>query len=113
MTVSIYSTGTQTSVIGTTHTLDVAGTSGTFQLAVDLTNMINGDVLELRIGVNIFGGQSNRTVWYKAHRNAQGSDNAITLSPPTPAPITGSFTATLLQTTGTVHAYPWAIYKYP
>lgn len=113
MTVSIYATGTTTAVIGTTHNLSTAGPSGTYQFAIDLTNMADGDSLEIRCSVKIFGGKSSAVVWYKAHRNTQGADNVISLSPPAPCPITGSFSVSILQTTGTGRAYDWCVMYFP
>lgn len=49
MTVWTNQKGTQTAVISTEHTLAQNSNANTFQFSVDMTNMANGDITELRV----------------------------------------------------------------
>ena len=104
MPVASAASGTQTSVIGTEHTLSNQTTVGFYQLSVNLTNMVNGDVVELRIKSKTLTGDTEEEVYSTIYSHDQGTC-PIALSPP--LPVLFSVTATLKQTAGAVHAYPW------
>lgn len=109
MAVSINTSGTQTAVIGTEHILATIATAGTYQLAVDLTNLTNSDTVELRVKVKALAASTSKQVFYAAYSNPQG-DDVIKLSPPTPSPT--EFIVTLKQTAGTSRSFDWAVYQY-
>lgn len=105
MAVSVESSGTQTATIGTEHTLASPTTAGVRQLCVDLTNLLNGETVELRINRKTLTGGTIFT-WQVAvfsHLQAQ----PIVLSIPMPSPYGGTFT--LKQTVGTGRAFPWSV----
>lgn len=109
MAVSENTGGSQTAVIDTEHTLATITVAGTYQLMVEVTNMVNGDELELRIKVKGRSASTSREVFYALRANDQGND-LVVLSPPVPAPF--EFIATLEQTAGTGRAFIWSIYEY-
>ena len=109
MAVSENTGGTQTATVTTEHTLATITAAGTYQLAVETTNMVAGDALELRIKVKARSASTSREVFYASYSGAQGNDQ-VKLSPPVPAPH--EFIATLKQTTGTSRNFIWAIYEY-
>lgn len=103
MTWTIDGNGTQTATIGTEHILDTPSTSATYEFAVDLVNLANGDVVELRIYDKI-DGTNLRQIWKGTFSNVQV--NAPKL-PPTALPSGGQFT--LKQTAGTGRNFPWRV----
>ncbi len=110
MAVSVNSSGSQTCTIGTEHALATVTVAGTYQLALDLSNLANGDALEVRIKCKAYSGQSSKTAFTATYAHAQGADGALVFSPPVPAPV--EFAATIKQTAGTGRAVPWAVYAY-
>jgi len=65
MAVVVESSGTQTAVIGTEHTLASPTTAKTRQLVVDLSNLANGDVVELKVRRKVLAAGAERT-WQTA-----------------------------------------------
>ena len=110
MTVSENTGNTQTATISTEHTLATITTAGTYQLLVELTNMVDGDELELRIKVKGRSGSTSRVLFFQTYKHAQGADAIVAISPPVPAPF--EFVATLKQTAGTGRNFVWSIYQY-
>lgn len=109
--------GTQTAVIGTEHTLDAETTAGVYTITVNLKNMVNGDILQLRVYKKVLTGDAQSWLMYEAeYSNLQGDAAAVgskangevlVISPA----IVGAFgcTFTLLQTAGTGRAFPWVV----
>ena len=102
--------GSQTATISTEHTLATITAAGTYQLIVDLSNLANGDELELRIKVKARSSSGSKVVFISHYAHDQGDDGALVLSPPVPAPQ--EFVATLKQVAGTGRSFEWAIYEY-
>jgi hypothetical protein len=100
--------GTQTSVIGTEHTLATDTTNATFYFEVDITNLANGDILELRIYTMTLNGGTLRLAW-KSTYGPVPPINDIAASPPQPSDQ--SYRATLKQTAGTGRAWPWKVLR--
>jgi hypothetical protein len=106
MTVASNQSGSQTAVISTEHTLGTAiTTAGVFVLVVDTANMVNGDVLELRLYTKYASGGTERQAYFASFSNVQGSPNLYSV----PVPSDTSFKATLKQTAGTGRVFPWNI----
>ena len=101
------SSGTQTAVISTEHTLVSITTNKTLLLVVDLINMVASDTTELRIKTKVLSGGVLRTVYYQRFVNAQAADDIISVSIPLPSDIQADFT--LKQTAGTGRNYPWKV----
>jgi len=98
--------GTQTATVSTEHTLGSAiTTAGTYLLAVDTTNMVAGDVLELRAKVKILTGGSERLLLIGQFAGAQVDVFKITI----PVVSLYSVSFTLKQTSGTSRAFDWNI----
>lgn len=110
MAVSENTGGTQTATPGTEHTLATITGPGTYQLMVELTNLVDGEALELRIKVKGRSASSSRVVFATTYEHDQGADAAVALSPPVGAPH--EFVATLKQVGGTGRDFVWAIYEY-
>lgn len=109
------STGTQTATVGTEHTLLTEATSGIFVLVVNLKNMVNGDILELRAYVKTLTGDANPLLMFEQiYANVQGDAAAAgssakgpvhVKSPPIESPY--SLVWTLKQVAGTSRNFDW------
>lgn len=99
------SSGTQTAIIGTEHTLASPTTNQTRVLRIDLGAMIAGDTVELRIKTAVLAGGTVRDQHYLTYVNTVGV--AIVETVPISSDVGATFT--LKQTTGTGRAYPWKV----
>jgi hypothetical protein len=107
MALASVATGSQTAVIGTEHTLNSPAGPATYILVVDTTNMVNGDVLELRCKSKAVTAGSAVQYVMATYCNAQ-SDN---LKQSIPVPSVDGGTFTLKQTAGTGRVFPWNLYS--
>jgi hypothetical protein len=102
--------GTQAATIGTEHTLATINTVGTFVLNVDTKNMVNGDVLELRVykkiltGSTITVGSAGQFV-SSSFANVQADQGKASI----PVISLYSYVATLKQTAGTGRNFDWNV----
>ena len=111
MALSENTSGSQTATVTTEHTLATISASGVYQLRVDLDNMANGDITEIRIKVQPRSSPTTRLIeWYAVFADDQGTDNQLVISPPIPSVYSIEFT--LKQTTGTGRAYAWSVLEY-
>lgn len=108
MTTAVVSSNSQTATISTEHTLDTITSAGVFVLAVDLSALAAGDVVELRVYGKARSTDTERLV----HRGTYGPlPLAIPLVMSVPIVSPHHFKSTLLQSAGTGRAFPWAIYS--
>lgn len=107
MAVAIESSGTQTAVISTEHSLAAPTSAGVRALEVDTVNMVAGDILELRIKVAALSAGTQRVLYYQRYLDAQSADDLIKISVPIPSSQGATFT--LKQTAGTGRNFPWAV----
>lgn len=101
--------GTQTAVIGTEHTLytSVSGDNGkTVLLLIDTTNMANADVVEFRIKRKVVAPGSATLIYLATYAHVQLE--FVKISIPIPVIDTGAL-FTLKQTEGTGRAFDWSI----
>jgi hypothetical protein len=105
MALAVESSGTQTAVIATEHTLAAPATSKTRVLRVDLGAMVSGDIVELRIKSAVLSAGTVRDQYYQTYANAIG----VPIIESVPITSTQGATFTLKQTAGTGRAYPWAV----
>lgn len=103
MAVSSAANGTQAATISTEHTLSTQAVAGTYVLMVDTTNMVNGDVLELRVKAKTLTGGSALQVVMGTYSNVQADPVKVSI----PVPSVYSLTATLKQTAGTGRNFDW------
>ena len=105
MTVSSAALGTQTATINTEHTLATVTSPGVYVLVVDLTNMVSGDSLELRVKTKNQSGKPSVLADLEFYNNAQTTPQAYFV----PYPADTEFKATLKQTAGTGRSYDWNV----
>lgn len=100
------SNGTQAAVINTEHTLYNETTDNLIlQLTVDLSNMVAGDIVELRVKEKVLSGGSTAQALMATFAHVQA--NPVAKSIPLPCAYDGTFT--LKQTAGTGRNYPWRV----
>ncbi len=107
MAIAIESSGTQTAVINTEHSLAAPTSAAARILEIDTVNMASGDVLELRIKVAALSAGTQRVLYFQKYLDAQPTDDLIKISVPVPSSQGATFT--LKQTAGTGRDFPWAI----
>lgn len=105
--------GTQTAVIGTEHVLNTTTpetTAGIYQFFVDISAMLGGDTLELRVKEKAIGaGGTQRTVFTAPIANVPSADENMWVSPA--LLLMHGWDFTLKQTAGVGRAFPWSIRK--
>jgi len=117
MAVTEYTGNTQTATINTEHSLALISAAGVYQLVVNLSNMANGDVLELRAYLAVRSTNSRLLAKIATYANKQGDGTAdsggdgevIAFSIPFSSPFDIRFT--LKQTAGTGKDYIWSVYQ--
>jgi len=108
MAASVTASGTQTATVTTEHTLSNSSTAGTFQLAVDTSNLVAGESVELRAYVKVIN--TSGTYRQAAVVLVQGGDpSPAAISPPLLCPNGVQYT--LKQLSGTGRAFDWAVWS--
>ena len=102
---TLETSGSQTAVIGTEHTLATLTTAKTFVVTVDTINMAAGDTVELRVYSTVLVAGTSRVVYYGAYQHAQGSPIKVSV----PVVSHTEWHATLKQTAGTGRVFPWNV----
>ena len=97
--------GSQTCVIGTEEFLATGTASGTYVLSLEVVNMADGDVLEIRGYVKPGGSATARQLFSYSLSNGQSDD--AHLSPP--IPTEGYVQFSIKQTAGTARTFNWSI----
>lgn len=107
MAIGVVTSGAQTSVIGTEHTLATIASGGTYSGVIDLAAMVAGDITEIRVYGKARSSDTARVVIMYTFVNAQASPLVLTV----PLLSPHHFVVTLKQTAGGVRSYPFAIYS--
>ena len=106
MTWTVSSSGTQTAD-GSEDVLTTDTTNGTYVLKVDLINMANLDVVELRIYTKALSTGALDLVWKGTYANAP----LIVVAQSPFVPSDQSIKVTLKQVAGTDRNYDWALLR--
>lgn len=104
---TVSSSGTQTAVIGTEHTLYNPTTNKWFSGYIDLTNMASGDTTEIRTSLIVKTAGAYVIYYLDIYSGAQ--TRPLYHIPSLPSDI--GFKVTLKQTAGTGRTYDWKIYE--
>lgn len=99
-----HSNGSQTTSGTTEHTLGTITTAGVYQLQLDLNDMVNSDILEVRVKIKVRSTGTTREVFQSIHGHIQTSPVLITA----PIAITNEVVFTVKAAAGTV-TIPWEI----
>lgn len=97
--------GTQAATILTEHTLATSTTGKTYCLVVSLVDMVNGDVVELRLKTKVRTGNASQLAYIRTYAHAQEEDNVYSV----PVPANVEIVATLKQVAGTGRNFIWAL----
>lgn len=108
MTWTLDSSGTQTAVISTEHTLATSTQNATFQAFVRCNNFAVGDILELRVYTITLTGGTLEIVW-KACFGPAPPISLVIASPPLASDQ--SIRLTLKQTAGTGRNFDWKLLR--
>jgi hypothetical protein len=111
MAVSAYASGTQSCTIDTEHFLSSPNIAGSFTLHVDTSNMVAGDVIELRVYQMMLTGGTARVAYYAQFSGAQVTDDLIKISVPISNELTdtNALRFSLKQTFGTSRDFAWKV----
>ena len=114
MAVISHASGTSSQTVGTEFTLADISVSGTFTLHVDLSAMLAGDTIELRVYQMIAAAGTRRVAYVQSFSHQQPADNMIAISVPISNDLTdtGAVRFTLYQRAGTTRALPWKVLRY-
>lgn len=105
MACAIESSGTQTCVISTEHTLATPATAHTRVLQLDLNAAAIGDTFEIRLKTKVLSGGTIRVA--RRANVVHSQDGPIVESVPVAMPNGGEFS--IRQTAGTGRSVPWAV----
>jgi outer membrane protein W len=98
--------GSQAAVVGTEQQLGAAITAGgTYVLVVDTSNMVNGDVIELRAKTKAKAGSTSRLAYMVTYAHVQAELNKYSV----PIPVDVEILFTLKQTAGVGRSFDWNI----
>lgn len=109
MALATAASGTQTATINTEHSLSTQTTAAFYVLMVNVTNLANGDTLELRLKTKVLTGDTAEEIYYATYQHDQGAQ-AIIASPPVASMF--SVEATLKQTAGTGRSFGWSLLSF-
>jgi len=107
MAVTSVGSDTQTAIVDTEHTLDTETDAGVYVLVVDMNNLVDGDVVILRIKTKNQTGSTSRLAYQSTFANSQLEINKYS-----PAiPVDTEIICTLEQTDGTSRDFDWNLLK--
>ncbi len=113
MAVSLEAEGTANPVIDVELSLRVISTIGSYRILIDLTEMVDDDVLIIRIKTEVLAADSRAVVESVRYADAQGTDGQIVRSTwYVVVDASHSLEFTIEQTDGTVRDYKWQIAKF-
>lgn len=104
---TLSSSGTQTSSVGSEHTLYNPTGNKFYTGYVDLTNMVSGDVVEIRVSLIVKTAGSYIQYWMSTYVDAQS--NPLVYIPSLPSDI--GYKITLKQVAGTSRTFDWRIFE--
>ena len=107
MAVTSVGSGTQAATLDTEHTLDTETGAGVYVLVVDTSNMVNGDIVILRIKTKYASGGTSRLAYMATYAHVQAEPNKYSI----PVPVDAEIIATLEQTDGTGRSFYWNLLK--
>lgn len=90
---------------GTEQTLTTQTTAATYVLVTDTANMVNGDMIELRLKTKARSGGTSRQAYVVTYQNVQGNPNKYSV----PVPANVEIVATIKRVGGSDRAYPWGL----
>jgi hypothetical protein len=114
MAVTLQASGTQTATVTTEHQLADVNAAGVYTFHVDTSNMVAGDILELRVYQMELTGGASRVLFFHAFYGPQLTDDLQKVSLPIGNDLSDATALrfSLKQTFGVGRAYPWKVLKF-
>jgi len=103
--ISEVATGTQAATIGVEHTLDTETTAKTYVIAIDLSNMVAGDTVELRSYNKVVAAGASIQSYVESRTGVQTDPAFYNI----PIPTAHEVKFTLKQTLGTGVSFDWSV----
>jgi hypothetical protein len=104
---NVEASGTQTTVVGTEHTLTALTTNRSLVVALDLSNMVAGDAIAVRMKRKVLSSGTIRGLLLFRIAGPPDADNDVVISEPISAPH--GATITLEQEAGAAADFPWSV----
>jgi len=114
MTISAFASGTQTATIGSEHFLANVNAEGKFTGIIDVSNMVDGDILELRAYQMVLTGGTPRLIDYLVLYGVQPTEQLIVeWGKELKNELTDAqaLRYSLKQTAGTGRQFPWKVVR--
>ena len=106
MTTAVAEGTTATLVLNTETNITAAvTTAGNYVYGADLSTMVNGDVVELRIWTKMLSTSTEKLAYYAVYAHAQSDGNKYSV----PVPVLHQIRCTIEQTEGTVRGYDYSL----
>lgn len=105
MAVTQTNNGSQTTTVSTEHTLATVTAAGVYVLRVDLSPMLNGDRVVLRVKTKTLAGSTSRLEFSGVYEHVQADPNVVSI----PVPVAHEVVFTLQQTAGTSRTFDWSV----
>lgn len=114
MAVSSYASGTQAATVTTEHFVSYVSASGTYVFEVNSTNMVAGDVLELRIHRKPLSTSTLVVGYFSAFYGAQPTEDVVKISVPISNDHSNASALgfSLKQTFGTSRNFEWNVLRH-
>lgn len=105
MAVTVTASGTVLPVLNTVATLATVSAAGVYVLTADLSALVLGDVLELRVSNKVLSTSTAARAITGVYAHSQGEPVVFSV----PVPVAFGATFSLVQTSGTALSIPWAL----
>jgi hypothetical protein len=107
MSVTVETSGSQTATLATWHDVaTVANVAGVRVFSVDLSNLTNGETVDIRIKKNTRSADAQAVIYQATYAHAQAEPVVDSV----PVVVADDATFSIRQTGGTGRAFPWAVY---
>lgn len=101
------SSGTQAAVVGTEHTLATIATAKALQAIIDISALVAGEYVELKIKRKVLAGGTTRVEWGGIFSWLDATVDPIIVSHPILS--TQEYVLTLKQLNGVGRSFAWAV----
>ena len=99
--------GTQAATISTEHTLATITTAKAFQLIVDISALVAGEYVEIKVKRKTLAGGTSRIAFSGIYSWLDAAINPMVICDPVIS--TQEYVATVKQLNGTGRSFPWAV----
>lgn len=94
-----------TTTDGTEQTLFTVTTSNTYVLVIDTANMVNIDIIEIKLKTKVTTGDTSQLAYHVTYAHAQSLPNKYSV----PIPVDIELVATIKRLAGSDRSYIWSL----